>query len=97
MRQRKAILLAAGEGSRMKSKKAKVLHEVMGKSMVQRVVDVAKSAGLEEIAVIVGHQAEQVQEALKDSGVTFFLQQEQKGTGHAVMQAESFWKKAKMW
>lgn len=95
MRQRKAILLAAGEGSRMKSKKAKVLHEVMGKSMVQRVVDVAKSAGLEEIAVIVGHQAEQVQEALKDSGVTFFLQQEQKGTGHAVMQAESFLEEGK--
>ena len=95
MRQRKAILLAAGEGSRMKTKKAKVLHEVMGKSMVQQVVDVAKSAGLEEIAVIVGHQAEQVQEALKDSGVTFFLQQEQKGTGHAVMQAESFLEEGK--
>ena len=95
MRQRKAILLAAGEGSRMKSKKAKVLHEVMGKSMVQRVVDVAKSAGLEEIAVIVGHQAKQVQETLKDSGVTFFLQQEQKGTGHAVMQAESFLEEGK--
>ncbi len=90
MKERKAIILAAGEGSRMKSKKAKVLHEVMGKSMVQRVVDVAKDAGMNDIAVIVGHQAEQVQEALKESGVTFFLQQEQKGTGHAVMQAESF-------
>lgn len=90
MKQRKAIILAAGEGSRMKSKKAKVLHEVMGTSMVQRVVNVARQVGVEDIAVIVGHQAEQVQEALKEAGVTFFLQKEQKGTGHAVMQAEAF-------
>ena len=93
MKKRKAIILAAGEGSRMKSKKAKVLHEVLGKPMILRVLQTAQQAGLTEIAVITGHQAQQVEEALAGQDVVFFRQDQQLGTGHAVMQAEAFLEK----
>ena len=54
MRQLKAIILAAGEGSRMKSKKPKVLHEILNKSMVDYVIETAKGCGAEEVCVVVG-------------------------------------------
>lgn len=95
MKDMNAIILAAGEGSRMKSNMPKVLHKVMNKSMVQRVIDVAKAAGAENIAVIVGHKAEEVKQALSNENASFFLQEEQLGTGHAVIQAESFIKDEK--
>ena len=85
-----AIILAAGEGTRMKSRLPKVLHEVMGKTMVKRVVDTAKELGAENICVVTGHKAEEVQESLRGENVEFALQKEQLGTGHAVMQAERF-------
>ena len=90
MRNLKAIILAAGEGSRMKSKTSKVLHKVMDKAMVQRVVDVAKKTGAHELAIIVGYKAEKVREAVTGDGISFFVQQQQLGTGHAVMQAIDF-------
>ncbi len=66
-----AVILAAGEGTRMKSKMPKVLHEVMGRPMVKRVVDTAKELGAKNICVVTGHMSETVQEALKDEDVSF--------------------------
>jgi bifunctional UDP-N-acetylglucosamine pyrophosphorylase/glucosamine-1-phosphate N-acetyltransferase len=80
------IILAAGLGTRMKSRKAKVLHQAGGKALVEHVVDAAlQLTAPGHIYVVVGHQASQVQELLSPRGVSFVLQQEQKGTGHAVI------------
>lgn len=87
MNNRYAVILAAGQGTRMKSKLYKVLHSVCGKPMVQHVVDQVSLVGVDETVVVVGHGAEKVKEQLGD-GVTYVLQEEQLGTGHAVMQAE---------
>ncbi|RED51690.1 bifunctional UDP-N-acetylglucosamine pyrophosphorylase/glucosamine-1-phosphate N-acetyltransferase [Cohnella lupini] len=83
-----AIVLAAGQGKRMKSKLYKVLHSVCGKPMVSHVLDAVRGASCERTVVIVGHGAEAVQSTLGDS-VEYALQAVQLGTGHAVMQAES--------
>jgi bifunctional UDP-N-acetylglucosamine pyrophosphorylase / glucosamine-1-phosphate N-acetyltransferase len=80
------VILAAGLGTRMKSKRAKVLHRAGGLTLIEHVVQT--SSGItppENITVVVGHQAEQVKEVLANSGVRFAEQSEQKGTGHAVM------------
>jgi bifunctional UDP-N-acetylglucosamine pyrophosphorylase/glucosamine-1-phosphate N-acetyltransferase len=80
------VILAAGLGTRMKSRKAKVLHRAGGKALVQHVVDTAlRLAPAERIFVVVGHQADEVRNAVTTAGVGFILQKEQKGTGHAVM------------
>ena len=81
-----AVVLAAGKGTRMKSEKPKVVHEVLYKPMINHVVDELKALGVDEIIVVVGHGAKQV-EAIVD-GVTFVYQNEQLGTGHAVLQAK---------
>lgn len=79
------LILAAGKGTRMKSKLPKVLHKVGGKAMLQHVIDAAKKAGSSCEVVVIGAGAEQVREAI--SGVEFVLQEEQLGTGHAVLSA----------
>ena len=80
------VILAAGLGTRMKSRKAKVLHRAGGKTLVEHVVDTAlELAPPERIFVVVGHQAEDVRQAVAGPGVGFIEQKEQKGTGHAVM------------
>src|SRR4051812_23490506 len=80
------VILAAGLGTRMKSRKAKVLHRAGGKSLVQHVVDTAlELTGPERIFVVVGHQADEVRKAVTTPGIGFIEQREQKGTGHAVM------------
>ncbi|MBU0439372.1 bifunctional UDP-N-acetylglucosamine diphosphorylase/glucosamine-1-phosphate N-acetyltransferase GlmU [Staphylococcus succinus] len=84
--QRRAIVLAAGKGTRMKSKKYKVLHEVAGKSMIEHVVDNVKQSGVEQLVTIVGHGAESVKETLGDASLYSF-QEEQLGTAHAVKMA----------
>ncbi|MGJ5713484.1 bifunctional UDP-N-acetylglucosamine diphosphorylase/glucosamine-1-phosphate N-acetyltransferase GlmU [Staphylococcus auricularis] len=81
--QRRAIILAAGKGTRMKSKKYKVLHDIMGKSMIEHVAQNVKSSGVDQIVTIVGHGAESVKETLNDQSLYSF-QQEQLGTAHAV-------------
>lgn len=81
-----AIVLAAGKGTRMKSQKPKVVHEVLYKPMINHVVDELKSMGIDETIVIVGHEAAQVEAIVDD--VTFVYQTEQLGTGHAVLQAK---------
>ena len=82
-----AVILAAGQGTRMKSKLYKVLHPVCGKPMVEHVVDHIQELNVERIVTVVGHGAEKVQEQLKDKS-EYVLQAEQLGTAHAVQQAE---------
>ena len=84
---RSAIVLAAGKGTRMKSDKCKVMHEVLHKPMIGHIVESLRKANVDRIVVVVGHGAESVKEYLKDS-VEYALQEPQLGTGHAAMQAE---------
>ena len=80
------VIMAAGKGTRLKSKRAKVLHEIGGKPLLAHVVAAARQiVAARDIYVIVGHQAEDVRKALEATGVKFVLQAEQRGTGHAVM------------
>lgn len=84
---RMAVVLAAGQGKRMKSKLYKVLHPVCGKPMVGHVLETVKATGCERSIVVVGHGAESVQAYLGGSA-EYALQETQLGTGHAVMQAK---------
>ncbi|MCI9049796.1 MAG: bifunctional UDP-N-acetylglucosamine diphosphorylase/glucosamine-1-phosphate N-acetyltransferase GlmU [Coprobacillus sp.] len=85
-----AIVLAAGKGTRMKSQRPKVVHDVLYKPMINHVVDELKLMGVDETIVVVGHEAQQV-EAILDN-VEFVYQKEQLGTGHAVLQAKDILK-----
>lgn len=89
MKNRYAVILAAGKGTRMKSKLYKVLHSVCGKPMVQHVVDEASKLNLEKIVTIVGHGAEKVKAQLGGQS-EYAIQEEQLGTAHAVIQAKDF-------
>ncbi len=80
------IILAAGQGKRMQSARAKVIHQLAGKSMLQHVVDTSQALDPDQIIVVVGHQSSQVRQSMKDQGLSFVEQAEQKGTGHAVQQ-----------
>jgi bifunctional UDP-N-acetylglucosamine pyrophosphorylase/glucosamine-1-phosphate N-acetyltransferase len=81
-----AVVLAAGKGTRMKSDQAKVLAPALGRPMVAWVLDAIAAAGVTRSVVVVGYQAETVKQALAGRpGVSFALQAEQLGTGHAVM------------
>ncbi|MCK0473626.1 bifunctional UDP-N-acetylglucosamine diphosphorylase/glucosamine-1-phosphate N-acetyltransferase GlmU [Halalkalibacter sp. APA_J-10(15)] len=86
MSNRYAVILAAGQGTRMKSTLYKVLHPVCGKAMVQHVVDQVAALEVEEQVAVVGYGAEVVQEQLGEQ-VSYVVQEKQLGTGHAVMQA----------
>ena len=90
MSKTKVVVLAAGQGTRMKSKVPKVLHKVLDKKMIDYVIEAAKEAGADEICAVVGHQSAMVKAMIGDSVSEFAVQKEQLGTGHAVMQAESF-------
>jgi bifunctional UDP-N-acetylglucosamine pyrophosphorylase/glucosamine-1-phosphate N-acetyltransferase len=80
------VILAAGEGTRMKSKRAKVLHRAGGLPLVEHVLNTATALTAEEnIVVVVGHQAAEVKAVLAHRRVRFALQEKQRGTGHAVM------------
>jgi len=81
-------IMAAGKGTRLKSKHPKVLHEIGGKPILAHVIATAKKVvAARDIFVIIGHEAERVREAVSASGVSFVLQPEQRGTGHALMVA----------
>jgi bifunctional UDP-N-acetylglucosamine pyrophosphorylase/glucosamine-1-phosphate N-acetyltransferase len=84
-----AVILAAGEGTRMKSKHPKVSHSLLGKPMVQHVIDSVRSAGIDEIVVVVGHKAEEVKQCIC-TDVKYALQEKQLGTGHAVICASHY-------
>ncbi|HEY9423077.1 MAG TPA: bifunctional UDP-N-acetylglucosamine diphosphorylase/glucosamine-1-phosphate N-acetyltransferase GlmU [Thermoanaerobaculia bacterium] len=88
-RPRVAVILAAGKGTRMKSSLPKVLHRAAGQPLLQWVVDAARAAGCERILVVVGHGAEKVREEITGDDLGWVLQEEQKGTGHALAQAEA--------
>lgn len=85
----KAVILAAGKGTRMESDLPKVVHKVMGKPMIEFVIEAAKEAGAKDICLVVGYRAEQVK-AEVTSKVTYAFQAEQLGTGHAVKCAGDF-------
>jgi bifunctional UDP-N-acetylglucosamine pyrophosphorylase/glucosamine-1-phosphate N-acetyltransferase len=87
MTNRYAVILAAGQGTRMKSKLYKVLHPVCGKPMVQHVVDHVKKLNIQEMVTVIGHGAELVKAQLGETS-HYALQEEQLGTAHAVMQAQ---------
>ncbi|MGM7724477.1 bifunctional UDP-N-acetylglucosamine diphosphorylase/glucosamine-1-phosphate N-acetyltransferase GlmU [uncultured Metabacillus sp.] len=89
MENRYAVILAAGQGTRMKSSLYKVLHSVCGKPMVQHVLDQVSKLELTKIVTVVGHGAEKVKSELGDAS-EYALQSEQLGTAHAVMQAASY-------
>jgi len=81
-------IMAAGKGTRLKSKHPKVLHEVGGKPILAHVIATAeKVVPAQDIFVIIGHEAERVREAVAGTGVNFVVQAEQRGTGHALMVA----------
>ncbi|MHB1126037.1 MAG: bifunctional UDP-N-acetylglucosamine diphosphorylase/glucosamine-1-phosphate N-acetyltransferase GlmU [Bacillota bacterium] len=80
-----AIILAAGQGTRMRSELPKVLHRVAGKHMIEYVLDAVTEAGIDQKVVVIGYGAETVKETL-GPGLTYVLQEKQLGTGHAVLQ-----------
>lgn len=88
MSQVRAVVLAAGKGTRMKSALPKVLHKILGKAMVKFVLDACCAIGVDKPILVIGHGAEQVKETLGEQA-HYIIQEEQLGTGHAVLQAES--------
>ncbi|HHW03566.1 MAG TPA: bifunctional UDP-N-acetylglucosamine diphosphorylase/glucosamine-1-phosphate N-acetyltransferase GlmU [Thermoanaerobacterales bacterium] len=82
-----AVILAAGEGTRMKSDVPKVLHRVCGIPMLGHVINAARKAGAGRVIAVVGRGADEVRKAFESQNIEFAIQVEQKGTGHALMQA----------
>lgn len=87
-----ALILAAGQGTRIKSNLPKVLHKVCGKEMVNHVIDTMRKAKIDDINVIIGRGADLVKEKTASRNVSYSLQEEQLGTGHAVKCAINFLK-----
>jgi len=83
------IILAAGKGTRMKSAKPKVMHTLAGKPMLQHVIDTAKQLSPSQLAVVCGSGADEVMPYLQNQQINTIMQNEQKGTGHAVEQAKA--------
>ena len=80
------VIMAAGKGTRLKSRRPKVLHEIGGKPLLAHVIAAAsRIVSPDKIYVIIGHEAESVRAAVQHTGVKFVLQAEQRGTGHAIM------------
>lgn len=82
-----ALVLAAGQGARMESDVAKVLHPMSGQPMLAHVLTALDDLGVGRTLVVIGHQADRVRAAFRDAGVEWVLQAEQRGTGHAVLMA----------
>ena len=80
------IILAAGKGSRMNSDLPKVLHQINNKTMIEHVIEKTKKLNPEQLIVVVGYKHNKVKNHLSDYKLEYVLQEEQKGTGHAVMQ-----------
>ncbi|MBU0687667.1 MAG: NTP transferase domain-containing protein [Candidatus Margulisbacteria bacterium] len=83
-----AVILAAGKGVRMESDLPKVFHKVLGKPLLQYVIETVQKLSPETICIVVGYKKEDIQEYFKDYPVKFAKQDEQLGTGHAVLQAQ---------
>jgi bifunctional UDP-N-acetylglucosamine pyrophosphorylase / glucosamine-1-phosphate N-acetyltransferase len=83
------VIMAAGKGTRLKSNRAKVLHEIGGRPLLAHVIQAAQHiVPARDIYVVIGHQAEKVRAGVEAMGVQFVLQAEQRGTGHAIMSAQ---------
>ena len=82
-----AIVMAAGKGTRMKSKNSKLVQKIYGKEIVKRAVENAEKAGVKDIVAVVGYKKEEVMKVLGDN-IKYAFQDEMLGTGHAVMQAK---------
>lgn len=83
------VIMAAGKGTRLKSKRAKVLHEIGGKPLLKHVIAAATQlVPPQDVLVVIGHEAETVRAAVHETGVRFVLQEDQRGTGHALQCAE---------
>lgn len=87
----KAVILAAGKGTRMESELPKVIHEISGKPMINYVIDAVNKAGIasSDICLVVGYKADEVKEVVGNK-VSYAMQEEQLGTGHAVRCASEF-------
>ena len=90
MSKRKAVILAAGKGTRMKSDLPKVVHRIQGNCLVAYVIEAARGAEVSEICLVVGYKHEIVEREIQSKNVEFTLQPEQLGTGHAVKCAREF-------
>ncbi|GAB4225351.1 MAG: bifunctional UDP-N-acetylglucosamine diphosphorylase/glucosamine-1-phosphate N-acetyltransferase GlmU [Francisella sp.] len=90
------VILAAGKGSRMNSNKPKVLQTLAGKPLIDHVLDSVENLKPDNIVVVTGHLKEKVEDALKGRNITFVYQQQQLGTGHAVLQALPYLKDQKV-
>lgn len=88
-RERIAVILAAGKGTRMRSSTPKVLHRVGGRPMIEWVVDAARQGGCTRILIVVGHGADEVRSQVSGEDIFWVHQKEQLGTGHALAQAEA--------
>lgn len=86
-----AIVMAAGKGTRMKSKKSKLVQKIYGKEIVKRAVENAQKAGIQDIVAVVGYMKEEVMEVLGND-IKYAFQEEMLGTGHAVLQAKEYLK-----
>ncbi|MCP4983166.1 MAG: NTP transferase domain-containing protein, partial [Gammaproteobacteria bacterium] len=80
------VILAAGQGTRMKSARPKVIHELAGKPLLQHVVDASRALEPDQIIVVIGHGGGQVRETMQAQELQFVEQREQLGTGHALLQ-----------
>ena len=87
---RKAVILAAGKGTRMKSDLPKVVHRIDGKCLVDYVIEAARGAGVSDVCLVVGYKHDVVEREIAAKDVEFVLQPEQLGTGHAVKCAREF-------
>src|SRR5260370_2782311 len=84
-------IMAAGKGTRMKSKRRKVLHEIGGQALLLHVIAAAKTVvPAEQIYCIVGHEADRVKAAVGPTGVKFVMQEEQRGTGHPLQMEKAY-------
>lgn len=91
MRELTLVILAAGKGTRLKSRLPKVLHRLAGKPLLQYVVEAAHPLSVQTTCVVVGHEAAEVQRAFSALPVEFVVQEPQLGTGHALQVARQFW------
>lgn len=86
-----AVVLAAGKGTRMKTHKNKVVHQIYGKELIKRAIENAVKAGIEDIVTVVGHQKEEIEKVL-GTNMTYAYQDTPLGTGHTVLQAVPYLK-----
>lgn len=84
-----AVVLAAGRGTRMRSELPKVLHQVAGQPMLHWVLSAARQAGCQRLLVVVGHESERVRRSFPAEDIEWIVQEEQRGTGHALAQVQS--------